>query len=105
LDKPSNKESFKQLQDELIILVETLYLFIKNPYMYLGFKYLFFVKCKSINTHLDLDNDNGTEQTFPFSIEQQNTTINECLLLSYEEALTCEDFASRFFYDYVAHML
>ncbi len=105
LDKPSNNESFKQLQNELIILVEILYLFIKNLDMYSWFKYLFFVKCKSISTHLDLDNDNGTQQTFQFSIEQQNSTINECLLLSYEEALTCEDFASRFFYDYFAHML
>ncbi len=73
--------------------------------MYLWFKYLFFVKCKSISTHLDLDNDNGTQQTFPFTSEQLNSTINECLLLSHEEALTCEDFASRFFYDYFAHML
>jgi hypothetical protein len=53
---------------------------------------------------LDLDNDNGTKQTFPFNIEQQNSIINEYLLLSYEEAFTCEDFASRFFYDYFAHM-
>jgi hypothetical protein len=69
MDKPSNKESFKQLQNRLIILVETLYLFIKNLDMYSRFKYMFFVKCKSINTHLDLDNDRGTQQTFPFTSE------------------------------------
>jgi hypothetical protein len=45
LDKPSNKESFKQLQDKFIIIVETLYMFIKNLDMYSRFKYLLFVWC------------------------------------------------------------
>jgi 3-deoxy-7-phosphoheptulonate synthase len=48
---------------------------------------------------LDLDNDKGIQQNFPFTSEQQNPTINECLLLSHEEAPTCEDFASIFFYE------
>jgi hypothetical protein len=105
LDKPSNKESFKQLQDRLIILVETLYLLIKNLNMNSWFKYMFLVNCKSISTHLDLDNDKGIQKTFPFTSQQRNSTINECLLLSYKEAPTCEDFASIFFYDYSTHML
>ncbi len=54
---------------------------------------------------MDLDKDKGIQKTFPFTSEQQNSTINECLLLSYEEALTYEDFASKFFYDCFVHML
>jgi len=71
LDRPPNKENFKQLEDRLVILVQTLYLFIKNSDMYSGFKYL---SGAHISTHLDLDNDRGTQQTFPFTSEHLDST-------------------------------
>jgi len=78
-------------------------MFIKNSICTQGSN-TYFLLCADISTRLDLDNDKGTQQTFPFTSEQRDSTINECLLLSYEKAFTYEDYASEFFYDCSTHM-